>query len=242
MLITYLITGYALSTALLFFGGCRSNAPPPCLAGNLETSSVHIPGGEYVVGCRDRDTCGDNKQHGVSTNGFHIDRHQVTYQAYSECVNKRVCSRFYGDLASRDQVAFVSYDDALKYCGWKGGRLPLPSEWEIAGRGHTNHIYPWGNVWNPDNLPLRQHANLSPDRFIVYTRVCSRPQASSIFGVHDLSGTPEFVMSDPVQVRGAPPDSIERTPDPDPRDVTLFRIHPIGPAGHAAFRCVYDRP
>jgi formylglycine-generating enzyme required for sulfatase activity len=62
-----------------------------------------------------------------------------------------------GAYAPRDDhpVVHVSYNDALAYCRWLGGRFTLPTEaqWEWACRGGSAGAYWWGD--EPDTTGLR---------------------------------------------------------------------------------------
>jgi formylglycine-generating enzyme required for sulfatase activity len=81
-------------------------------------------------------------------------------------------------------VTWVSLEDARAYASWAGKRLPHEWEWQYAAQGPDGRLYPWGNRWNQEAVPISDKSRTmrGPDT------VESHPQGASPFGVFDLVG------------------------------------------------------
>jgi gamma-glutamyl hercynylcysteine S-oxide synthase len=135
--------------------------------------------------------------HRMRIAAFHIDRYPVTnadYQKFIEATGYRPKDdhnflRHWVNGApprgwEKKPVTWVSIEDARAYAAWAGKRLPHEWEWQYAAQGDDGRLYPWGNDWNPANMPAQSKAREMPPP----EDVDAHPRGASPFGVMDLVG------------------------------------------------------
>ncbi|MBN1921066.1 MAG: SUMF1/EgtB/PvdO family nonheme iron enzyme [Anaerolineae bacterium] len=117
---------------------------------------VYVPAGAFQMGSED----GRNDERPVYTvtlDGFWLDQTEVTNAQYRNCVATEACeaSTFADDArfnGTTQPMVGISWDDAVAYCAWAGGRLPREAEWAYAAGGPSGWLYPWGNTWEENSV------------------------------------------------------------------------------------------
>jgi formylglycine-generating enzyme required for sulfatase activity len=175
------------------------NLPPPNPeAGDIWTrpadgmEMVYVPAGTFLMGSDpEEDPEADNDefpQHGVTLDGFWMDRTEVTNAMYEECVADGDCSPSAlsddADYNGPEQpVVGVSWNDAEAYCEWAGGQLPTEAQWEYAAREEDGRLYPWGD--ESPTCDLAQFGGCSGRTVPVGS---FSPEGDSPFGLADMAG------------------------------------------------------
>jgi formylglycine-generating enzyme required for sulfatase activity len=125
----------------------------------------------------------EHPAHTVTLRAFYLDATEVTNAAYDECIAAKVCPKHAtraGFDGADQPVDFVSWDEAKKYCEWRGKRLPREAEFERAVRDSDARTFPWGND------------ALTKDRAVYGTPttkpVGSKPAGRGPYGHDDLAG------------------------------------------------------
>jgi formylglycine-generating enzyme required for sulfatase activity len=158
--------------------------------------------------------------HAVDVASFEIGRTEVTVQAYEECVSSGACSvpdAYESALGNQHMfcnwrhpegrathpINCVDWNQATKYCGWIGRRLPTEEEWEYAAR-RGGRTYPWGeqapseglvNACGPECMNDGAAKGFAwsalpwgSDGWPETAPVGSFPKGASVDGVQDLIG------------------------------------------------------
>lgn len=136
--------------------------------------------------------------HRLHIRAFYMDKYPVTnseYKKYLDVTHYRPSDGYdylkdwkngaYPPGWGNKPVTWVSLSEARAYCRWAGDRLPNEWEWQYAAQGGDDSLlYPWGNTWNPADVP-------TPDKGRTLTapaNVNAHPGGASPFGVMDMAG------------------------------------------------------
>jgi formylglycine-generating enzyme len=211
--------------------------------------------------CSPRRFVSEAPERWVWTDAYGIDRTEVTHAAWRACVLAGRCapSRIPEDddrLAAPEMPATaITWDEALAYCRFRGGRLPSESEWERAARGGRRHRFPWGRVYN-SRLANHGRSPMGPDAsdgYALAAPVGSFPDGVSPHGLLDAAGNAwEWTASTPhpEDVGPGADASVYRTvrggswaQPPEAMRVThRVWLPSADQRSDLGFRCAYDPP
>jgi iron(II)-dependent oxidoreductase len=167
---------------------------------NFVVEGIEIEGGNQVgidVSYPWEDSARRFHQHVVSISRFFIDRYPVTnaqFKMFLDATHYHPKDDLnflrdwkggtFPDGWADKPVTWVSLEDARSYAAWAGKRLPHEWEWQYAAQGTDGRIYPWGNQWIADAVPLPEKGRVlrGPDK------VSAHPLGASPFGAMDMVG------------------------------------------------------
>jgi formylglycine-generating enzyme required for sulfatase activity len=129
--------------------------------------------------------------------GFWMSRSEVTVAEYGRCVMRGRCAPpgFSAGTARFQRPSFpvtlVTFDDAKRYCAFRGGRLPTEAQFERAARGAARRVYPWGRSFHGklvNHGRLGVDATDESDGFAELSPVGSFVGGATPEGILDLAG------------------------------------------------------
>jgi gamma-glutamyl hercynylcysteine S-oxide synthase len=184
----------------------RAKTAPPGMqeipAGNFEfkVQGIEVEGGDNIgvdVAYPWEDSARRFHRQKIKINRLYIDRYPVSNAQFKAFLDS---SRYHpkDDLNflkdwrngtfpegwANKPVTWVSLEDARAYAAWAGKRLPHEWEWQYAAQGTDGRLYPWGNDWRANAVPVPEKGRTlrGPDDSDAH------PLGASPFNVMDLVG------------------------------------------------------
>lgn len=117
---------------------------------------------------------------------FLIDKYLVTNEQFD----------YFGGTSSlispwkgqKQPKVMISWIEASDFCKSRGGRLPSESEWEYTAKGPYNWIYPWGDLWDQNNVPRASYFIEDNNAVDQPATVGSKSMGASWTGAMDMVG------------------------------------------------------
>jgi formylglycine-generating enzyme required for sulfatase activity len=166
----------------------------PTRAGKDGKEMILIPAGEFLMGSSEDDN--EKPPHKVYLDTFYIARYPVTNADYKKFVEAKKYSRRpdhwkNGKIPQSKEdhpVVNVTWQDAVAYCKWAGGRLPTEAEWEKAASWddarREKRRYPWGKDFDKNKCNSSELGTGGTTPVGAY----SAKGGDSPYGISDMAG------------------------------------------------------
>lgn len=188
---------------------------------NVYVGMIRVPAGKFTRGSDDGDK-DERPKRNIYLSEYYIDAYEIRVDQYKECVNFGSCSKpdlncgsdktnnWISNDRDKHPINCISWIQADRYCRWANKRLPTEAEWEKAARGTDNRTYPWGDQSLSCDYAVMSAGGLGCGKGTTWP-VGSKPQGSSPYGVHDMSGNVWEWVADRYSA-----DAYQSAPERDP--------------------------
>ena len=180
------ITIHIIPCLYLLFSSCFITATAQNTQKSLDIPMVKVDGGTFLMGSDHPEAYFDEQPvHEVFVSSFCIGKYEITVAQY-----RRFCLETKRSMPEKPEWGWidslpmvnVTWQDAVDFCTWAGGRLPTEAEWEFAARGGNHskgYVYSGSNEYNKVAWSL-ENAPKQP-------QVIGKKQPNEL-GIHDMSG------------------------------------------------------
>ncbi len=161
---------------------------------------VAIRGKDYTIGCdpSQHKPCFSDEQpmHDAKVATFAIMTHEVSMEAYDQCVADKKCPAagtdaqctWQRDGHEKHPINCVTAKAAQAFCAYKGWRLPTEIEWEAAARSEdSSQRFPWGAAEASCDVAVMRSGKPGCGTGEAMA-AGSRPKDKSPAGVFDMGG------------------------------------------------------
>jgi serine/threonine-protein kinase len=193
---------------------------------------VRIPAGSFVSHASRTEEPSEGQS--VEVGEFLIDQYEVTQGRYLRFLDATGTPpppiwAIHG-FEEENPVVGASWDDAVAYCRWAGGRLPTGVEWEWAARGSDGRDYPWGDEPPDPSRANYRHDNSASSVLVPVGRlrkVGSLPAGASFYGLLDMAGNAAEWCANPGDGDDESPDRESRGGSwgSDPSRLLVWQFH-----------------